>query len=116
VPSVHAEFMAAGVPFERRIGRMLEGLRLCRALWTGQPVDWTGRWEVRGGVLAPTPYRTAGPPIWIGGNLHASWVQAGRFFDGWLPITPEPTVWAEQWAELEGIARAAGRDPSTLSV
>ena len=29
VPSVHAEFQAAGVPFERRVGRMLEGLRLC---------------------------------------------------------------------------------------
>ena len=39
VPSVHAEFQAAGVPFERRVGRMLEGLRLCRALWTGQSVN-----------------------------------------------------------------------------
>ena len=47
VPSIRAEFTAAGVPFDKRVGRMLEGLRLCRALWTGQPVDWDGRWEVR---------------------------------------------------------------------
>jgi alkanesulfonate monooxygenase SsuD/methylene tetrahydromethanopterin reductase-like flavin-dependent oxidoreductase (luciferase family) len=35
VPNIRAEFAAAGVPFEKRIGRMMEGLRLCRALWTG---------------------------------------------------------------------------------
>jgi alkanesulfonate monooxygenase SsuD/methylene tetrahydromethanopterin reductase-like flavin-dependent oxidoreductase (luciferase family) len=40
VPSVHAEFQAAGVPFERRVGRMLEGLRLCRALWTERQLGW----------------------------------------------------------------------------
>jgi hypothetical protein len=31
------------VPFEHRIGRMMKGLRLCKALWSGQPVDWEGR-------------------------------------------------------------------------
>src|SRR5277367_7091657 len=38
VPNIRAEFAAAGVPFEHRIGRMMEGLRLCRALWSGEPV------------------------------------------------------------------------------
>ena len=42
VPNIRAEFAAAGVPFEKRVGRMLEGLRLCRALWSGEPVDWDG--------------------------------------------------------------------------
>src|SRR6202040_1556718 len=65
VPNIRAEFVAAGVPFEKRVGRMLEGLRLCRALWTGKPVDWDGRWPVRNGVLGPTPHRPGGPPIWI---------------------------------------------------
>src|SRR5579864_589327 len=36
VPNIRAEFTAAGVPFEKRVGRMLEGLRLSRELWTGQ--------------------------------------------------------------------------------
>src|SRR6202051_3664045 len=71
-PNIRAEFTAAGVPFEKRLGRMMEGLRLCRALWTGQPVDWDGRWPVKQSVLAPTPYRTGGPPLWIGGNLPTS--------------------------------------------
>src|SRR5438132_8199950 len=44
VPNIRAEFAACGVPFDKRVGRMMEGLRLMRALWTGQPVDWDGRW------------------------------------------------------------------------
>ena len=60
VPNIRAEFAAAGVPFEKRVGRLLEGLRLCRALWSGKPVDWDGLWKVQGGVLGPTPHRPAG--------------------------------------------------------
>src|SRR5882757_1083553 len=47
VPNIRTEFTAAGVPFEKRVGRMLEGLRLARALWTGQPVEWDGLWRVQ---------------------------------------------------------------------
>ncbi|MBT4168962.1 MAG: LLM class flavin-dependent oxidoreductase, partial [Rhodospirillaceae bacterium] len=53
IPNIRAEFAAAGVPFEKRVGRMMEGLRLCRALWSGEAVDWDGRWPVEQGVLAP---------------------------------------------------------------
>jgi alkanesulfonate monooxygenase SsuD/methylene tetrahydromethanopterin reductase-like flavin-dependent oxidoreductase (luciferase family) len=114
VANIRAEFTAAGVPFEKRIGRLLEGLRLARALWTGQPVDWDGRWKVDGGVLGPTPHRPGGPPIWIGGSLPASLERAGRYFDGWLPITPDAPTWARQWSEVTAIARDAGRDPDAL--
>jgi alkanesulfonate monooxygenase SsuD/methylene tetrahydromethanopterin reductase-like flavin-dependent oxidoreductase (luciferase family) len=84
VPNIRQEFTAAGVPFEKRVGRLLEGLRLARLLWSGKPVDWDGRWKVEHGILGPTPYRQGGPPIWIGGSLPASLDRAGRFFDGWF--------------------------------
>jgi len=42
VANIRAEFASAGVPFEGRVGRLMEGLRLARALWTGKPVDWEG--------------------------------------------------------------------------
>ena len=115
VPNIRAEFAAAGVPFEKRIGRMMEGLRLCRALWTGEPVTWDGRWQVVGGTLAPTPHRPGGPPLWIGGNLQASLERAGRWFDGWFPISPDAAAFARQWAEVKAIAVDAGRDPAALS-
>jgi alkanesulfonate monooxygenase SsuD/methylene tetrahydromethanopterin reductase-like flavin-dependent oxidoreductase (luciferase family) len=114
-PNIRAEFTAAGVPFDKRIGRMMEGLRLCRALWTGQPIDWDGRWQVAQGVLAPTPYRPDGPPLWIGGNLPPSLERAGKWFDGWFPTAPDAATFALQWAEVQSIARTAGRDPAALT-
>lgn len=114
-PNIRAEFTAAGVPFEKRIGRMLEGLRLCRALWSGEPVDWEGRWTVTHGALAPVPHRPGGPPLWIGGNLPASLERAGRWFDGWFPIAPDAPTFARQWTEVQAIARTAGRDPTRMT-
>ena len=114
-PNIRAEFAAAGVPFEKRIGRMLEGLRLCRALWSGQEVNWSGRWTVEQGALAPVPHRPGGPPLWIGGNLPASLERAGKWFDGWFPIAPDAPTFARQWAEVQAIARAAGRDPARMT-
>jgi alkanesulfonate monooxygenase SsuD/methylene tetrahydromethanopterin reductase-like flavin-dependent oxidoreductase (luciferase family) len=115
VPNIRAEFVAAGVPFEKRVGRMLEGLRLCRALWTGETVDWEGRWTVTKSVLGPTPYRKGGPPIWIGGSVHESLERVGRLFDGWFPNHPGADWYAERWQEVQGIARAAGRDPAAIT-
>jgi alkanesulfonate monooxygenase SsuD/methylene tetrahydromethanopterin reductase-like flavin-dependent oxidoreductase (luciferase family) len=115
VPSIRAEFAAAGVPFEKRVGRLLEGLRLAHSLWTGQPVDWDGRWKVERGVLGPTPFRPGGPPVWIGGSLPASLERAARHFDGWLPIAPDAGQWGRQWQEIKTIAWQAGRDPDAIA-
>ena len=114
-PSIRDEFQAAGVPWDKRVGRMLEGLRLCRALWTGQPVDWDGRWQVKQGVLGPTPYRAGGPPLWLGGNLPASRARVAKMFDGWFPISPAPDAWANQWADIRDQATALGRDAGAMT-
>lgn len=114
-PNIRAEFEACGVPFEKRVGTMLEGLRLARALWSGAPVDWDGRWTVKGGVLGPTPHRPGGPPIWIGGTVEAALRRTAKEFDGWFPNGPDPEGWAEQRRRLDGYVRAAGRDPAAVA-
>jgi len=115
VPNIRREFEAAGVPFEKRVGRLLEGLRLCRALWTGQPVDWDGYWKVDQGVLAPTPAQAGGPPIWMGGGAPAGLIRAGREWDGWFPTGPDATGWAQKFADVKQAAKDAGRDPDELT-
>ena len=115
VPAIRNEFEAAGVPFEKRIGRMLEGMRLCRALWSGGPVDWEGRWTVKGGELAPEPFTPGGPPIWSGGGVDAALKRAGVNFDGWFPSGPgKGEDWGESWAKVTAYAAEAGRDPSDI--
>ena len=115
VPSVRDEFEAAGVPFEKRGARMLEGLRLCRALWSGEPVDWDGRWRVKQGCLGPTPHRPGGPPIWGGGSARGALQRAGRHFDGWFPTGPDAATWGEQWREVRAVAADAGREQDDVA-
>jgi alkanesulfonate monooxygenase SsuD/methylene tetrahydromethanopterin reductase-like flavin-dependent oxidoreductase (luciferase family) len=120
VPNIRDEFEAAGVPFEKRIGRLIEGMALCRALWTGKPVTWPppgaeGRWTVKSSVLGPTPHRPGGPPIWVAGGVTASRQRVGKYFDGWFPNTPLAQDYAKEWAEVVTSAKAAKRDPSKLT-
>ncbi len=115
VANIRAEFAAAGVPFEGRVGRMMEGLRLARALWTGNPVDWDGRWPVKDGVLGPTPHRPSGPPIWLAGSVRAAFERAAKHFDGWFANEPDLARWTAQWHEVRQIVREVGRDPSQFA-
>lgn len=115
-PGIRAEFAAAGVPFAGRVGRLMEGFRLCRALWTGEPVDWEGRWQCREAVLAPRPVRPGGPPIWLGAGVRAGIERTARHFDGWFPIGPDPETFARRRALLHETAISAGRDAAALSV
>src|ERR1041385_500224 len=68
VPNIRAEFVACGVPFEKRVGRMLEGLRLCRELWSGNPATWNGRWVMENATVGPVPHRPGGAPARGGGG------------------------------------------------
>lgn len=115
VPAIRAEFESAGVPFDKRVGRLMEGFRLCRALWTGEAVDWEGRWRVKQGVLAPKPWTPGGPPIWGGGGAPGMIERTGKFFDGWFPAgSGGPAAWSEGWTQVKNHAREAARDPAAL--
>jgi alkanesulfonate monooxygenase SsuD/methylene tetrahydromethanopterin reductase-like flavin-dependent oxidoreductase (luciferase family) len=115
VPNIRDEFAAAGMPWEARVGRMMEGLRLARALWSGKPVDWEGRWTVKAGVLGPTPHRPGGPPIWLAGSVRAAFERAARHFDGWFANEPDLARWTQQWGEIREVLREIGRDPAAFA-
>jgi alkanesulfonate monooxygenase SsuD/methylene tetrahydromethanopterin reductase-like flavin-dependent oxidoreductase (luciferase family) len=111
-----AEFEAVGVPFEKRIGRMIEQIKLCRALWTGEKVNWEGRWTVKGLELAPLPFTPGGPPLWGGGGVPQALLRTGRYFDGWFPSGDGgPREWGGKWLKVKEHAREEGRDPAKIT-
>ena len=113
-PNIRAEFAAAGVPFDRRVGRLMEGLRLMRALWRGEAVDWDGRWTLRDAVLGPLPHRPGGPPVWGAGSHPNALARAGKAMEGWLPIWPDdPGAWRGLYNTVCDHACAAGRATPT---
>ena len=115
--ALHAE------PFERRGAVTDEYLRLMRACWTREPVDWQGPVYRMGAVSAlPKPRQQGGIPIWVGGHTDAALRRAGELSDGWHPIglRPPAMLLPEEYRDKVAIvrdwARKAGRDPKAVTL
>jgi probable F420-dependent oxidoreductase len=114
-PAIRKEFAAAGVPFERRVGRFLETLEICRALWSRDGVSFRGKhFTLEDVTMEPKPQRPGGPPIWIGGSGPTALREAARF-DAWFPTGPHVEFFAEQFPLIQAAARAAGRPSDTVT-
>jgi probable F420-dependent oxidoreductase len=69
---LRAEYDAFGYdfpPMSTRLAQLAEALRVVKALWTGEPVDFAGvHYRLRGAVCAPRPVQRPRPPILVGGG------------------------------------------------
>jgi probable F420-dependent oxidoreductase len=114
-PPIHKEFAAAGVPWERRVGRYLETLEICRALWSRDGVSFSGKhFTLENITMEPKPHRPGGPPIWIGGSGPSALRDAAKF-DAWFPTGPSAEFFAEHFPRVQAAARAAGRAPDAVT-
>ncbi len=114
-PSIRSEFRAAGVPFEKRVGRFLEMLEICRALWTRDDVSFSGtHFAFEHATVEPKPHRPGGPPFWIGGSGPTALREAARF-DAWFPTGPSVEFFAEHFPKVQAAARAAGRPADAVT-
>jgi probable F420-dependent oxidoreductase len=114
-PAIRKEFAAAGVPWDRRVGRYLETLEICRALWSRDGVTFSGKHFTLDNVtMEPKPHRPGGPPIWIGGSGPTALRDAARY-DAWFPTGPSVDFFAEHFPQVQAAARAAGRAPDAVT-
>jgi alkanesulfonate monooxygenase SsuD/methylene tetrahydromethanopterin reductase-like flavin-dependent oxidoreductase (luciferase family) len=115
MPAIRREFEALGVPWERRVGRFLETLEICQALWRRDGVSFAGKhFTLNGVTLDPKPHRPGGPPLWIGGSGPSALRDASRF-DAWFPSGPSAEAFAEHFPPIQAAARAAGRPPDAVA-
>ena len=85
------EFAAFGVAPGTRVARFEEALALVRLLWSGQAVDFRGRFfSVENARPAVRPLQEGGLPVWIGGQAAAAVRRAARLGDAWY-APPFPT-------------------------
>jgi probable F420-dependent oxidoreductase len=114
-PAIRREFAATGVPWDRRVGRFLETLEICRALWSRDGVSFAGKhFTLHDVTVEPKPHRRGGPPIWIGGSGPTALREAARF-DAWFPTGPASEAFAETFPRIQAAARAAGRAPDAVT-
>ena len=104
------EFDACAVDVRERGARLDEAIDVMRALWTGGPVSFRGRFVQFEGVhMQPPPLVPGGPPIWCGARQEAALRRIGRKADGWVSYVVTPDRYAEGLEVIETAAHEAGR-------
>jgi alkanesulfonate monooxygenase SsuD/methylene tetrahydromethanopterin reductase-like flavin-dependent oxidoreductase (luciferase family) len=71
-----------------RGSRFEESIEICKRLWTGEEVKFSGRhFKIDGARMAYTPLQKPHPPIWIAAQSEAAIRRAARVGDApWIPF------------------------------
>ncbi|MFQ6029207.1 MAG: LLM class flavin-dependent oxidoreductase [Dehalococcoidia bacterium] len=110
------EHSAVGVPVGERAGRMEEGLRLLRRLWTEEEVTNEGDYYPMHQVaLEPKPVQPT-VPLWVSSN----WVQRGlrrvaELGDSWITNVPRVDTFKDCWQKVQENSEKIGRNPFDLN-
>ncbi len=79
------EFDAFGISLKERAARLTESIQLMRLLWSGERLNFQGRfYSVQNEGISLKPVRPGGPPVWIAGLVEAAVRRAARIGDAWL--------------------------------
>jgi alkanesulfonate monooxygenase SsuD/methylene tetrahydromethanopterin reductase-like flavin-dependent oxidoreductase (luciferase family) len=115
------EFAAMGMTTAERVGRMVEGIAILRALWAGDAVTHHGRFyrfeDVRLNVTPiqrPCPIAIASnpqPPYADEATIEQALRRVGELGDGWQVEMSTPGEFAARWRRILDYARTAGRNP-----
>jgi probable F420-dependent oxidoreductase len=112
------EYLAFGYPFDHRVGRFEESLRILVPLVRGERVTFNGEWNrVDDAVLLPSPRRPS-MPILVAAKGERMLRLTARHADAWQ------TAWfglpdarfAQRHDDLLAACDAEGRDPATLEL
>lgn len=113
------EYAVAGVPWAERWGRLDDGLRACRALWSDAPASFSSPSVTFEEIWCePRPAQDR-LPLWLGAKAtEKNCARVADWGDGWMPL--EARTGSDEL--FDGIARlraafaAAGRSPDELLV
>lgn len=114
------EIEAYGLDWPERaelIERMGEGLTLIKALWTGEPVSFEGRYyHTRAAICRPTPAQRPRPPIWLGEAHDPAFLAVvAEHAGGWNSVPASLDGFRAKWASVEAACAAAGRATTDLT-
>ncbi|HEY7451181.1 MAG TPA: LLM class flavin-dependent oxidoreductase [Candidatus Limnocylindria bacterium] len=115
------EFDAFGYPFDHRVGRFEEGVRIIAPLLRGERITFEGKWHrVVDAELLPRPVRPGGPPILIAGKrprmLRIVAEQAAQWNGAWFGFPEQADELRIRLANVADALEAAGREPATLTL
>jgi probable F420-dependent oxidoreductase len=112
------EYKAFGLPFDRRVDRFEEALKIIRPLLRDGHVDFAGRYyQARDCDDVPRGPRSEGPPLMVGSEGPRMLELTARYADLWnTGYTGKPETMIPRRAKIEAACRKAGRDPATIGI
>ena len=111
------EFEAVGTSMKDRCKRANEALRVMKAIWTTDPVEFKGNYySVRKSVVYPKPVQKPHPPILIAAFTPEAMRRVARYGDAWNPVAIPVAGMAQMFGSIKKMAEEAGRDPSKLEL
>ena len=108
--------LAFGIQPESRLPRFHEALRIMRALWTEDVVNFEGEfWQLRDISMQPKPVQQPHPPIWFGVHHPNALKRTVRLADGFIGAGGSSTAqFTDEARQLRELLEAAGRDPAAF--
>ena len=112
------EYIACGLPFDKRMRRLDDQVRAMRQLWSGYPVTVQSETVSFENLYSlPQPLQKGGVPLWYGVKPSAENIaRISELGDGWVPIQSRPEFIAPVVKKLRQSFVEAGRDADQLRV
>jgi probable F420-dependent oxidoreductase len=105
------EFVALGVPPERRAQRTCEHLEAMKALWTQDPASFSGEFSQFPPLISrPKPVQQPHPPIIFGGNSEPALRRVVHHGNGWFGFNILPDDTAQMIKRMSELAAEAGKN------
>lgn len=111
-------YPAFGVPYEGRVRRFADGIRVMKRLWTEELVTFdAGFWKLENVAMEPKPIQEPHPPVWFGARQPAALRRAVELGDGWMgagsSTVPEFT---QQVGQVRALLAEAKRDSAAFPI
>lgn len=91
-----------GIKWDKPLRRVVESIKIMRALWKGEPVDFDGEfYKLSGAELRIKPLRENGIPIYVAATAPRALRIAGECGDGWVTNAMPPKLFSEKSKVVE---------------
>jgi probable F420-dependent oxidoreductase len=111
------EYDATGASLPLQAARGDEFVRVLRAMWSADPVEFEGQYfHVPRSIIQPKPVQQPHLPIYLAAFKPRALERVARLADGWIPTGVPIEGMRQMLSQIRRTAEAAGRDPAAVQL
>ena len=113
---IERQFIACGVPYNEKAGRLSESITVMRRLWTDDSLAFSGKYYEFGEIgILPKPIQKPGIPIWIAATRSEKALRrVARLGDGWFTTAANLEDFVNCRQKINAYAQEFGRQHEAI--